>query len=140
MTKKTDGANREDVFSFASEQFGVEPEYLFADDPYTGVLRHPMSRKWFGIVMNVKKSTLRLPGEGTIDVLNVKLLPEMVGVDFADDGFLPAYHMNKVKWISILLDGRVEKDKVFAFVEASYEAVTPKRKKRKRSNDRLLPF
>ena len=134
---KKNGAVRADVYSFVAEQYGVEPEYVFADDDDTGVLRHPMSKKWFGIVMSVKKDRFGLSGEGTVDVLNVKLLPEMVGTHFTDVGFFPAYHMNKEKWISILLDGRVDKDKVFFFLDASYQTVTPKRKnKEKRLTNR----
>ena len=124
------GAQRADVYTFVSEQYGVEPEYVFADDFDTGVLRHPTSKKWFGIAMRVKKSRLGLRGEGEIDVLNVKLPSEMVGTVFADDGILPAYHMNKTKWVSLLLDGRLQKETVFAFVDASYQTVTPKRKGR----------
>ena len=126
---KKNGAFRADVYTFVSEQYGVEPEYVFADDFDTGVLRHPASKKWFGIVMQVKKDRFGLLDEGTVDVINVKLLPEMVGTRFSDEGFFPAYHMNKDKWVSILLDGRVEREKLFAFIDASYQTVTPKKKK-----------
>lgn len=123
------GAFVSDVMQFIADGYGVEPEYLWADDP-SAVFRHPLSKKWFGIVMKVRRDRLGLNGEGEIDVLNVKLLPEMVGAVPEEEGFLPAYHMNKEKWVSILLDGRVQKDTVFAFVDGSYCAVTPRSKGR----------
>lgn len=133
---KKAGALRADVFTFVAEQYGVEPEYVFCDDDDTAVLRNQTSKKWFGIVMQVKKDKFGQKGEGTVDVLNVKLLPEMVGTEWADDGFFPAYHMNKEKWVSILLDGRVEKQKVYAFLDASYQTVTPKRKPARQNDEK----
>ncbi|MBR1747341.1 MAG: MmcQ/YjbR family DNA-binding protein [Clostridia bacterium] len=129
------GAVRSDVYAFVAEEYGVEPEYLWADAPGYGVLRHPMSKKWFGIVMDVPYARLRLDGEGSVDVLNVKLLPEMRGGIPTEPGFLPAYHMSHTHWVSILLDGSVPKEKVFAFIEASYSCVESKARKR-RDEDR----
>lgn len=127
--KKKAGATRKDVLTFVDEQYGVEPEFPFADDDYTAVFRHPASEKWFGIMMGVRSEKVGLPAGKTVDVLNVKLPPDLVGFPLAEEGILPAYHMNKRTWISILLDGRVDEDKVFFFLESSYLTVTPKRKK-----------
>lgn len=34
---------------------------------------------------------------------------------------LPAYHMNKENWITILLDGTVSKGKICELIDISYE-------------------
>ena len=46
-------------------------------------------------------------------------------------GFLPAYHMNKQNWISIILDGSVPDDKIFPLLELSYDSVVPKRRNKR---------
>ena len=54
--------------------------------------------------MNVPEHRLGLPGDGSVNVLDVKCDPRMIGSLLSEKGFLPAYHMNKSTWISVLLD------------------------------------
>ena len=51
----------------------------------------------------------------------MKNLPEMIGSLRKESGILPAYHMNKEHWITILLDGTVEKQKILDLIDISYE-------------------
>lgn len=67
------------------------------------VLRHNDNNKWYGVVLEVSADKLGLPEAGIIDVLNVKSDPLLIGSFCRQDGFFPAYHMNKEKWISIQL-------------------------------------
>ena len=75
-----------------------------------------------------------LPGDAghTVDILNVKCDPVLSGSLRVRPGILPAYHMNKENWISILLDGTVEKEQVLTLLDMSYE-LTASRKKTKSS-------
>ena len=52
--------------------------------------------------------------------------PLMVGSLLSEKGFLPAYHMNKNTWISVLLDDSVSDEKISALLEFSYDSVAPK--------------
>ena len=99
---------RERVLRFAAESFGTQPEYLWADTPEAAVLRHPNSKKWYGILMRVSRERLGLEGPGAADVLNLKCGPLLLGSLLEEPGFLPAYHMSKTHWVSILLDGPAE--------------------------------
>ena len=40
------------ILKYASETYGTEAEYPFAPDD-TAVLRQAVSRKWYGVIMNV---------------------------------------------------------------------------------------
>ena len=71
--------------------------------------------------MNVEKSRLGLKGHGTVEIMNVKCDPEMAGMIVQTSGFLPGYHMNKRHWVTILLDGTVEKSKILDFLDMSYD-------------------
>lgn len=57
--------------------------------------------------MDVPKNKIGLEGEERIDVLNIKCDPVMIGSLLMNDGYLPAYHMHKGRWISIILNGTV---------------------------------
>ena len=57
-------------------------------------------------------------------------LTEMFGSFGAVDGVYPAYHMNKLHWISVLLPDAPD-DVVEFLVNVSFEATKDKRKRRK---------
>ena len=90
-------------FSYCSSAFGVSPDYPFEGDSVTAVLRHADNRKWFAIVMRVPGRKFGLDGDGTVDVVNLKLPVELFGSFGEADGVYPAYHMNKLHWASVLL-------------------------------------
>ena len=45
----------------------------------------------------------------------------MIGSLIQEDGILPAYHMNKEHWITILLDGTVTIQKICDLIALSYD-------------------
>lgn len=121
-------SQRDRVTAHIREYYGIEPERLWEKYPGYAVFRHPGSRKWFALVVDISKSRLGLPGDDLVDVLDIKCSPVMIGSLLMEKGFLPAYHMNKTSWISVLLDGTVPDETVFPLLELSYDSVAPKRK------------
>lgn len=122
------GARREDVFNYVANEYGTEPEYLWKDFPTFAVLRCNLSKKWYAAIMDVKKDKLGLKGEDLVDIINVKCAPLFSDIIRNEKGVLPAYHMNKEHWISVLLDGSVEKEKVFSLIDMSKSIVEKKKK------------
>ena len=119
------------VFEYAFTQYGTQPEYLWKTHPDYAVLRHGDNRKWYAIVMNVEKSSLGLNGTGKVPVMNVKCSPEMLSLFLPQSGFLPAYHMNKNHWLTVLLDGSVDKDTVLFLLNASFDLTATRQVKKK---------
>ncbi len=126
-------SQRDRIIQHVQDVYGVEAEYLWADTPDAAVFRHPGSRKWFGIVMTVLSSRLGLDGEKPIDIINVKCGPVLTGSLLTEKGFLPAYHMNKTNWVTILLNGTVPDEQITPLLELSYDSVAPKRRSRKKT-------
>ena len=85
----------------------------------------PDSQKWYALVMDVPRDKLRIPGPGSVDVLNVKCDPILGGSLRLESGILPAYHMNKDSWLTLLLDGTVPRETVFALLDGSYRLTGP---------------
>lgn len=128
-------SQRARITSYIQDRYGAEPEYLWKRFPSYAVFRQPASRKWFAIFADVPRKSLEFEGEGAVDVVDVKCGPIMVGSLLAQDGFVPAYHMNKGTWISVLLDETVPDEQIFPLLELSYDSVAPKGKpQRKRQN------
>lgn len=122
---------RERITQYMQDTYGTEAEYLWADSPDSAVFRHPASRKWYAIIMSVLPERLGLAGERALDVMNVKCSAIMIGSLLPTKGFLPAYHMNKSHWISIVLNNSVSDDQITPLLELSYDSVSPKRRKKR---------
>ena len=113
---------REEIFEYVKKQYGTLPEYLWKTSPESAILRHK-NGKWYAAVLQVEKSKLGLEGGGTVDIINVKCEPDMVGFLSQTYGFLPGYHMNKKYWITMLLDGMVSEAKILDFLDMSYDLI-----------------
>ena len=115
--------NRKAVTDYIKSEFGVTGEQLWPDSPGDVVFRNRRNKKWFAIMMDVDKSKLGLSGEGRTDVINVKCNPLLIGSLLRAPGYLPAYHMSKAHWISILLDGGAPAEEIKDLIDLSYETV-----------------
>jgi len=118
---------KEQIIHYAREKLGNEPEYLW--DKYYSyfVLRHAGRRKWYALAGDVPREKLGLPGQGNLSILNVKCDSILLGSLLGTKGFLPAYHMNKTNWVTILLDGTVPRDQVIDLLTISYDLTNNKR-------------
>ncbi len=123
-------ADRQFVLDYAEENYGTVPEYPWEGTPDAAVLRHRTNKKWYGLVMSVSRKTLGLEGSGSADILNVKCDPQLIGSLLMKKGFLPAYHMNKTHWLSILLDGSVDAQETAMLLDESF-GLTSSGKRRK---------
>ena len=110
--------------------YGTSPDYPFDDLLETAVFRHADNRKWYAIVMKVSRRKFGFESDEVIDVVNLKLPTEMFGSFGASEGVYPAYHMNKLHWISVLLPDAPD-DVVSFLTNASFEATRSKIKLRK---------
>ena len=110
--------------------YGTLPDYPFDEDFETAVLRHMDNRKWYAIVMKVSRRKFGIESDEVIDVVNLKLPIEMFGSFGAKDGVYPAYHMNKLHWISVLLPDAPE-DVIAFLTSASFEATRTAKKRSK---------
>lgn len=112
---------REDICNHIKEKYGTTPDYPFKKFPRYAALRHQPSRKWYGLIMNVSLKQLGLEGKEEVDVLNLKCPPELSGNLRDGETIIPAYHMDKEHWISIILD-RIEStsEEVYNLIEQSY--------------------
>ena len=121
---------KQEFLEYCLGAYGTVPDYPFDGDFETAVLRHSDNRKWYALVMEIPRSKLGQDSGEVIGVVNLKLPIEMFGSFGESDGVYPAYHMNKLHWISVLLPDAPD-DVVHFLVNTSFEATRDKRKRRK---------
>lgn len=112
---------RQEIYDYVKNKYTTEVDFPFSKDPFTAVLRHKRNKKWYGIIMEVKKSVLGFDDQQIVDILNVKCYPEIIGELRLSKGFYPAYHMNKEHWLTILLDDCVDMKQIKELIDISYE-------------------
>jgi len=114
------------VEKYINKKYHTQIEHLWAKYPTYGVFRHDDNRKWFALVMAVARKTMRVSGDGDVDVLNVKCDPQLMGALLASPGYRQAYHMSKVSWISIILDGTVNIAEIKNLIDLSFKLTAGK--------------
>ena len=111
--------DREEIFRYVKEKYNTSPDYPWERDVLSAVLRKS-NKKWYGLVMNVRRSVIDEKGEGNVDILNVKASPLVREILIGEGKAIPAYHMNKRLWISIPLDGGISFAEICGVIDESY--------------------
>lgn len=116
-------ANR--IAAYIKAEFGDEALFLFKKDgdKDTGVFKDRTSGKWYGIIMNIDYRKLGIEKDGKVDIINVKLKPDMIDELITNDGFHRAYHMNKHYWLSLRLDETLIDEVIMSLVAKSHDAI-----------------
>ncbi|MGN1341103.1 MAG: MmcQ/YjbR family DNA-binding protein [Oscillospiraceae bacterium] len=97
---------------------GASTDQPFDEDFETWVARHTLTRKWFALLMK---------HEGR-DIVNLKCDPQEADLlRKLFTGVIPAYHMNKTHWNTIILDSDLPDEEIKRMTLNSF-ALTDKRK------------
>lgn len=112
---------KQDFLNYCTDTYGTAPDCPFEEDFVTTVLRHSDTKKWYAIVLRVPRRKFGQDSDELVDIVNMKLPVEMFGSFGKEDGVYPAYHMNKLHWISVLLPDAPD-DAVKFLINVSFEA------------------
>lgn len=114
------------LLAYVKNRYGTIPNEPW--EKYKGyyTLRTAENNKWYGVCMYVPYASLGLPQDGKVQIINVKGKPETVEKYLDGRHFLPAYHMNKKHWLTILLTREVDMPLVYTLLDESYRLVVGK--------------
>ena len=86
------------------------------------------SGKWYALVMNIAKSKLDKKSDGNVEIVNMKIDEQKIQQLLKQEGFYPAYHMNKKYWITLVLDDSIKDDVLFELLDESHSYTVSKKK------------
>lgn len=113
---------RNETIKFCLSLGDVYEDYPFHDDNWT-LMRHKDNNKTFACIYERQ-------GNIWINVkCDVKWTSFWRGIY---ESVVPAYHMNKEHWNSIILDGTVPESDIERMIDESYELTKSKKKKAKK--------
>ncbi len=104
--------NKEEVIKYCLELPGTFEDHPFKEDFVSVVLKHKTNKKWFALIMEVK-------GEIYLNVKTEPMYSELLRSSY--DYIIPAYHMNKEHWNTIILSKNCDRSLVEELLEQSYE-------------------
>ena len=109
-----------EVCAYIYKQYGVKEEFIWKKFPSYAVFRD--HGKWFALLLNVNGKKLSLD-DREYEILNVRCEEKMIAALKENDGFHEAYHMNKEKWISVVLDNTIDNEILYSLIDFSYSQV-----------------
>ena len=88
---------KKELIDHIDETYNLSPEYIFKKFPDYCVFRHQKSKKWFGVLMSVPEEKIYddASDHRIINILDLKVDPELGGILRGKEGYFPAYHMKK---------------------------------------------
>ena len=108
---------RKDAVDFCLTLKDTYEDYPFDDFNWT-IMRHKKNKKMYAAIFE---------RNGKIWV-NVKTVPELSELlRNAYESVIPAYHMNKTHWNSVILDGTVPDEEIKNVISDSYDLTKPKK-------------
>ena len=126
-------ANR--ITKLIKEKYGESPDFPFTDSKYKhlGVFRYKENQKWYGLVMNINKSVFgKEYKDECVDVINVRIDENNRDNIVNNKSIFPSYHMNKQKWVSIILDESLSDLEVMNYIDYSRSFMINKSIKKRR--------
>ena len=102
------------IIAFAGSEWDEKPEFLWKNFPDYAVLRRRDTNKWYALVARLSADKVGGSRKDIIEAVNLRRTDSMDG-----PRFLPAYHMNKKTWTTIVLAGSVGKDELLGLLSES---------------------
>ena len=118
--------NRNELALFIEDFYGIKYDCPFEDELDAWCFRHPDNKKWFALVMRIKKRKLGIDSDEYIDVVNMKCAPEIMDDLYFESGVFPAYHMSKKHWLTLALDGSCADETIMWVTKISYDLTRKK--------------
>ena len=113
---------RKEFEALVLDKYNIRADYPFEEDFVTGVFRHPGNQKWFALAMNIPGVKIGLTDGRMIDVVNMKCAPEIIeSMAGVECGVYRAYHMNKMHWLTVALDGSCDDETIVWLLEISFD-------------------
>ena len=103
---------REEIIKYCLSLEGTYEDYPFPEDYTSATMKHKKNKKWFALLMNVQDKLY----------LNIKTNPEYSDIlRNTYEYIIPAYHMNKEHWNTIIVSQDVDKELVKELINQSYD-------------------
>lgn len=111
------------LIDFIKKNYDSKPEYLWKDTPRNAVFRKKDNGKWFAAILTAKKSCMYSDSEQIVELVDFKIKEDELSQIADGKHYFRAYHMNKKKWCTVILDDSVSDEELFARIKESFDLI-----------------
>ncbi len=108
------------ITAYISHIFAVKPIYPFTRYPNYYTFKTKENDKWFALIMDVPAEKLKLGQKELLAIINLKARLERIQCLVNNTTILPAYHMHKKSWITIVLNKNTNIQQLQNLIVESY--------------------
>lgn len=108
------------IIEYVRKKYSDELEYLWKTFPSNAVWRRKDNKKWYGILLLLSKRKLGFDSDEKIDIIDLRIDPNILPTLVDGKKYFPGYHMNKKSWVTICLDGSVPIEEICDWIDKSY--------------------
>lgn len=110
-----------EVIKYINDKYNDEIEYLWDSSPDSGIFRNKKNRKWYATILSVREDRVGGTTDKIITVIDLSYYKDKTKDIIDNSKIYPGYHMNKKSWITIKLDGSVDNEFIYKYIDISYE-------------------
>jgi len=109
-----------DIIKYVKKNYDDQLEFLWKKFPQNAIWRRSDTYKWYGLLSTIPRSKLGLDSNEIVTVLDVR--GESTEIERIVDNikYFPGYHMNKIHWYTMILDGSVSSKEIMSRIQDSY--------------------
>ena len=107
------------IASLIYERYGDKPIFKWEDLTFS-VFENKESHKWYALMGYINATKINGKDEN-VEVLNVKLDKDKIQDLLKIKRFYSAYHMNKISWITMILDETLDDNTIMELINESYQ-------------------
>ncbi len=108
-----------EIIKYINNKYGDSIEYLW-ENSSSGIFRNKKNKKWYAAILDVKENRISGESEEIIYVIDLMYYKDKTQEIIDKKNIYPGYHMNKKSWITIKLDGTINNDFIFKYIDISY--------------------
>ncbi len=101
--------------------FGDDPEFLWEKYDDCAVFRRKDTMKWYAVLMTIPKSKLGFDSDESIEIIDLHISPDELDALVDEERYFRGYHMNKRHWYTIVLDGSIPTEELYARIIRSHD-------------------
>ncbi|HIT18745.1 MAG TPA: MmcQ/YjbR family DNA-binding protein [Candidatus Fimivivens faecavium] len=109
-----------ELIGYVRNAHGDELEFLWKRFPDNAVWRRKDTGKWYGALLTVSRAKLGMGREEAVEIVDLRIPPAELDALIDHKRYFPGYHMNKKRWVTIVLDGSVPLEEICRRLEESY--------------------
>lgn len=113
------------VTDYIKNKYGDELEFLWPKFSNNAIWRRKDNKKWYCLIISLPKNKLKLKGNETAVIIDVRISEEDLKM-IDNVSIFEAYHMNKLHWITLLLDSNLSDNQIFNLIDNSYNLANKK--------------